>query len=60
SRMDSKLRRSLVALCLCVAAYLFVTFTITLWRSPYSLNVLVASAYEEGLVIGKKTVEAMK
>lgn len=59
SRMDLKLRRFLVALYLCVAAFLFVTLSITFWRSPYSLTVLIASAYEDGLVVGKNPGKAM-
>lgn len=45
------MRRSLVALLLSVVAFVLVSFIVTLWRSPYSLTVLIASAYEEGLVV---------
>ncbi len=34
-------------------AFLLLSFVVTLWRSPYSLTVLIASAYEEGLIVSR-------
>ena len=48
--LSSKICRSLVALLLGIVAYAVISFAIALWRSPYSIAVLIASAYEGGLI----------